>query len=124
RVWGWPGHIIDLFAVVSTVFGLATTIGIGATQATSGLAYLLGFEPNVGIQILLIVVMTGLAVLSVLRGLDGGVKLLSNINMGIAFALLVFVIIAGPTILIFTGMGQNLLAYMTDTPALTNWIRR
>ncbi|MBO6838842.1 MAG: BCCT family transporter, partial [Alphaproteobacteria bacterium] len=67
RVWGWPGHIIDLFAVVSTVFGLATTIGIGATQATSGLAYLLGFEPNVGIQILLIVVMTGLAVLSVLR---------------------------------------------------------
>jgi betaine/carnitine transporter, BCCT family len=124
RVWGWPGHIIDLFAVVSTVFGLATTIGIGATQASSGLAYLLGFEPNVGVQILLIVAMTGLAVLSVLRGLDGGVKLLSNINMGIAFGLLLFVIIAGPTVLIFTGMGQNLLAYFSDMPALTNWVRR
>ena len=85
RIWGWPGHIIDLFAVVSTIFGLATTIGIGATQATSGLAYLFGFEPSTAIQIALIAAMTGLAVLSVLRGLDGGVKLLSNINMSLAF---------------------------------------
>ncbi len=124
RVWGWPGHVIDLFAVVSTVFGLATTIGIGATQAASGLAYLLGFEPNIAVQILLIVAMTGLAVLSVLRGLDGGVKLLSNINMGVAFGLLVFVVIAGPTALIFTGIGENLLDYVLDTPALTNWVDR
>jgi BCCT family betaine/carnitine transporter len=124
RVWGWPGHIIDMFAVVSTVFGLATTIGIGATQATSGLAYLFGFEPNRYVQIALIVFMTGLAVISVLRGMDGGVKLLSNINMGVAFSLLLFVVIAGPTILIFTGLGQNLLAYITDTPALTNWVDR
>jgi betaine/carnitine transporter, BCCT family len=124
RVWGWPGHIIDLFAVVSTIFGLATTIGIGATQATSGLSYLFGFEQTRLIQILLIMTMTGLAVLSVLRGLDGGVKLLSNINMGVAFALLMFVVIAGPTILIFTGMGENLLNYFTDAPALTNWVGR
>jgi BCCT family betaine/carnitine transporter len=124
RVWGWPGHIIDMFAVVSTVFGLATTIGIGATQATSGIAYLFGFEPNRYLQIALIVFMTGLAVLSVLRGMDGGVKLLSNINMSIAFGLLIFVVIAGPTILIFTGLGQNFLAYITDTPALTNWVDR
>ena len=124
RVWGWPGHIIDLFAVVSTIFGLATTIGIGATQATSGLSYLFGFEQTRLIQIFLILAMTGLAVLSVLRGLDGGVKLLSNINMGVAFALLMFVIIAGPTILIFTGMGENLLNYFKDTPALTNWVGR
>ena len=124
RVWGWPGHIIDLFAVVSTVFGLATTIGIGATQAASGLAYLLGFKPNIAVQVLLIAAMTGLAVLSVLRGLDGGVKLLSNINMGVAFTLLAFVIIAGPTLLIFTGFGQNLLDYVLDSPALTNWVGR
>jgi len=124
RVWGWPGHVIDLFAVVSTVFGLATTIGIGATQATSGLSYLFGFEPTRLIQILLILAMTGLAVLSVLRGLDGGVKLLSNINMGVAFALLMFVIIAGPTVLIFTGIGTNFLDYILDTPALTTWVGR
>nr|WP_290929592.1 BCCT family transporter [Hyphomonas sp.] len=124
RVWGWPGHIIDMFAVVSTVFGLATTIGIGATQASSGIAYLFGFEPNRYLQIALIVFMTGLAVLSVLRGMDGGVKLLSNINMSIAFGLLIFVVIAGPTVLIFTGLGQNFLAYLTDMPALTNWVDR
>ncbi|WP_340693057.1 BCCT family transporter [Hyphomonas sp.] len=124
RIFGWPGHIIDLFAVVSTVFGLATTIGIGATQATSGLAYLFGFEQTRLIQILLILAMTGLAVLSVVRGMDGGVKLLSNINMGVAFALLMFVVIAGPTVLIFTGMGENLLNYVRDTPALTNWVGR
>lgn len=124
RIWGWPGHTIDLLAVVSTIFGLATTIGIGSTQATSGLSYLFGFEANVGLQILLIAVMTGLAVLSVLRGLDGGVKFLSNVNMGVAFALMMFVIIAGPTTLIFTGFGQNLLNYILDTPALTNWVGR
>lgn len=124
RVWGWPGHIIDLIAVVSTVFGLATTIGIGATQATSGLGYLFGFEPNLLVQVALIIIMTGLAIVSVLRGLDGGVKLLSNINMGVAFGLLVFVVIAGPTMLILTGMWENVWGYVIDTPALTNWIDR
>lgn len=124
RIWGWPGHIIDLFAVVSTIFGLATTIGIGGTQAAAGLGYLVGFAPTLGTQVLLIAVMTGLAVLSVFRGIHGGVKLLSNLNMIIAFGLLVFVIIAGPTALIFSGVGENLLAYLGDTPALTNWIGR
>ncbi len=124
RTWGWAGHMIDLFAVVSTVFGLATTIGLGGTQATSGLGYLLGFEPNVWIQIGLIAAITALAVISVIRGIDGGVKLLSNINMVGAFVLLVFVIIAGPTVLILTGFGENFVTYLLDTPALTNWIDR
>ena len=124
RVWGWSGHIIDLFAVVSTIFGLATTIGLGGTQAASGLGYMFDFEPNVWIQIGLVSAMTALAIISVIRGLDGGVKLLSNINMIVAFGLLVFVVIAGPTALIFTGMGENFLAYLADTPALTNWIGR
>lgn len=124
RVWGWPGHIIDLVAVVSTIFGLATTIGLGGTQAASGLGYIFNFEPNILVQIGLIGAMTLLAVVSVLRGLDGGVKFLSNLNMAIAFALLVFIIIVGPTVLIFSGFGENLIAYFTDTPALTNWIGR
>ncbi|MEL7129156.1 MAG: BCCT family transporter [Pseudomonadota bacterium] len=124
RIWGWPGHLIDLFAVVSTIFGLATTIGIGGTQAAAGLGYLLGFSPTVTIQILLIAIMTGLAVLSVFRGINGGVKLLSNLNMIIAFGLLVFVIFAGPTARIFAGFGENLVTYLADTPALTNWIGR
>ncbi|MEO0882001.1 MAG: BCCT family transporter [Pseudomonadota bacterium] len=124
RIWGWPGHLIDLFAVVSTIFGLATTIGIGGTQAAAGLGYLLGFEPTIGVQVSLIAIMTGLAIISVFRGIHGGVKLLSNLNMMIAFGLLVFVLIAGPTALIFMGIGENLIAYLADTPALTNWIGR
>ena len=124
RVWGWPGHIIDLMAVVSTIFGLATTIGLGATQAASGLGSVFGFEPTLGVQIALIGSMTGLAILSVLRGMNGGIKFLSNLNMVGAFGLLVFVIAAGPTTLIMTGLGENLLAYITDTPALSNWFGR
>jgi len=124
RVWGWPGHLIDLFAVVSTIFGLATTIGIGGTQAAAGLGYLLGFSPTLNIQILLIAIMTALAALSVYRGIDGGVKLLSNLNMTIAFGLLMFVLIAGPTGRIFSGFAENFVTYLADTPALTNWIGR
>ena len=110
--------------MVSTIFGLATTIGLGGTQAASGLGYMFDFEPNVWIQIGLISAMTALAIISVTRGMDGGVKLLSNVNMIAAFGLLVFVVIAGPTALIFAGMGDNFLAYLADTPALTNWIGR
>ncbi|MGJ8562799.1 MAG: BCCT family transporter [Alphaproteobacteria bacterium] len=124
RVWGWPGHIIDLLAVVSTIFGLATTIGLGATQAASGLGYMFDFEPVLWMQIALVACMTGLAILSVVRGLDGGIKFLSNMNMAVALGLLLFVIVVGPTTLILTGMGTNLLAYVTDTPALTNWFSR
>jgi len=124
RVWGWPGHIIDLFAVISTVFGLATSIGIGATQATSGLSYLVGIEPTVSNQIILISVITGAAVISVIRGMDGGIRLLSNINMAMAFVLLIFVVAFGVGISIFTLTGTNILASFQDMPRLTNWIGR
>ena len=124
RIWGWPGHIIDLLAVVSTIFGLATTIGLGATQAASGLGYIFNFKPTLWVQIALIGCMTLLAVISVLRGMNGGIKFLSNVNMVGALGLLLFVIIAGPTTLIMTGMAENLWGYIRDTPALTNWIGR
>ena len=124
RVWGFWGHVIDTVAVISTVFGLATTIGIGATQASSGLGYLLGTPATLMMQIGLILGITGLAVISVLRGMDGGVKFLSNLNMTIAFILMIFVLIAGPTLAIVTGFGQNFFSYLTDTPALTNWFGR
>lgn len=124
RVWGFWGHVIDTLAVISTVFGLATTIGIGATQASSGVAYLLDQPVTLGMQILLVLSITGLAVISVLRGMDGGVKLLSNINMSIALILMIFVFILGPTLTIVSGFGQNFLAYLTDAVALSNWFGR
>ena len=108
RVWGTWGHVIDTVAVISTVFGLATTIGIGATQASSGLGYLLGTPASLMMQIGLILGITGLAVISVLRGMDGGVKFLSNLNMTIALILMLFVLVAGPTLAIVTGFAENL----------------
>ncbi|MCX4029513.1 BCCT family transporter [Endozoicomonas sp. SM1973] len=91
RAWGWPGHIIDILAVLATLFGLATSLGLGAQQAASGINHVFGIDGGIGMQILVIVVVTALAILSVVRGIEGGVKLLSNINMIIAFALLILV---------------------------------
>lgn len=124
RIWGWPGDLIDLLAVVSTIFGLACTLGIGATQATGGLAYLFGLKSSLTLQIIIILVMTIIAIGSVLRGLQGGIKLLSNINMVLAAALLVFVLIAGPTMDIFKSIGQSTLSLIPDTIRLANWTGR
>jgi len=124
RIWGWPGHLIDLFAIVSTVFGLATTIGIGATQAASGLSYLSGNEFGLFAQIGVIATISILAIVSVVRGVDRGVKWLSNVNMILAGLLFVFVIFAGPTRAIFAGFFSHFADYLADTPRLSNWIGR
>tara|TARA_R110002124_G_scaffold91273_2_gene232459 strand:+ start:1875 stop:3545 length:1671 start_codon:yes stop_codon:yes gene_type:complete len=124
RIWGWPGHIIDILAVFATLFGLATSLGMGAEQATAGLHYLFGFSSGNVTKVLLITGITGLALLSVLAGLDKGVKRLSEINMVLAIVLLGFVIVVGPTLAIATGFFDNLLAYVTNLPALSNPIGR
>ena len=92
KAWGWLGHVIDILAVLATLFGLATSLGLGAQQATSGINHVFGLDGGIGMQMIVITFVTCIAVLSVIRGIDGGVKLLSNINMVIAFALLAFVL--------------------------------
>ncbi|OOY19489.1 BCCT transporter [Thioclava sp. DLFJ5-1] len=124
KVWGWTGHIIDIIAVFATLFGLATSLGFGAQQANAGLNHVFGVPIDTTVQIILITLITGVALFSVLRGLDGGVKLLSEINMGIAALLLLFVLFAGPTLMIFTDFGQGLLAYAKDIIPLSNPIGR
>ncbi len=124
RVWGWPGHIIDILAVFATLFGLATSLGFGAAQANAGLNELFGIPIGNTTEVLLITGITAIALISVLRGLDGGVKILSEINMGLAFALLLFVLIAGPTIAILTGFVDYLGAYLQYLPALSNPVGR
>ncbi|PSL11925.1 BCCT family betaine/carnitine transporter [Marinobacterium halophilum] len=124
RVWGWPGHIIDILAVLATLFGLATSLGYGASQATSGLNYLFGVPLGDTTQIVLVVVITAIALVSVLAGLDAGVKRLSEINMILAVLLLVFVILVGPTLLLLTGFFDNLTAYLTFLPELSNPVGR
>jgi BCCT family betaine/carnitine transporter len=124
RVWGWPGHIIDILAVLATLFGLATSLGFGASQAASGLNYLFGIPLGNTTQIVLVIGITAIALVSVLAGLDAGVKRLSQVNMVLAVLLLAFVIMVGPTLAIATGFFDNLLAYLTYLPELANPVGR
>lgn len=120
KVWGWPGHVIDILAVFATIFGLSTSLGIGAQQASAGLDFLFGIPSTRGTMILLIIIITGIAATSVVVGMERGVKLLSEINMGLALLLLAFIVAVGPTIQIATGFFKNLLAYVEYLPALSN----
>ena len=120
RIWGWTGHVIDTLAVFATLFGLATSLGFGAEQAMAGLNHLFGIPVNDVSKVVLIICITGVALLSVVAGLDAGVKRLSEINMALAALLLAFVLIAGPTLAIFTGFFTNLAEYVKELPALSN----
>jgi len=114
RVWGWWGHAIDTLAVFATLFGLATSLGFGTEQALAGLNHLFGWSTGNGAKVILITVITALALISVVRGLDGGVKVLSEINIGLAALLLLFVILIGPTATIFDTIFAGGLAYMKE----------
>ncbi|MET4127070.1 BCCT family transporter [Roseovarius sp. MBR-6] len=120
RVWGWWGHVIDTMAVFATLFGLATSLGFGAQQANAGLEYVYGIPNNVTVQVILICAITAVALVSVLRGLDGGVKVLSEINMVIALVLLVFVMFAAGAVSILTEFVAGVGAYFREVIPLSN----
>ena len=124
RIWGWPGHIIDILAVLATLFGLATSLGYGASQASSGLNFLFDVPLGNTTQIVLVIGITAIALASVVAGLDAGVKRLSEINMALALLLMVFVIAVGPTLDILSGFFANLGAYVQYLPALSNPVGR
>ncbi|WP_235041732.1 BCCT family transporter [Vreelandella profundi] len=114
RVWGWWGHVIDILAVFSTLFGLATSLGLGAQQANAGMNFVFGLEVNTTTQVIVIVLVTAAALISVWRGLEGGVKKLSEINMVLAVLFFFFVLFAGPTLLSLTGFWSGLTTYVTE----------
>lgn len=124
RIWGWPGHLIDILAVIATLFGLATSLGFGAQQAATGLSFLFGFEATLMSQLLLIAIISALAIVSVVRGMDGGIKLLSNVNMVLAALLLAFVFVAGPTFKILSGFGTAIASYVEYAIPLSDWTGR
>jgi len=124
RVWGWTGHIIDTLAVFATLFGLATSLGFGAEQANAGLEYLFGIGVSDTAKVVLIAGITAVALVSVLAGLDGGVKRLSELNMGLAALLLIFVIAVGPTVQILSGFFEGLVAYGRELIPLSNPVGR
>ncbi|SBS32179.1 Glycine betaine transporter OpuD [Marinomonas aquimarina] len=124
RVWGFPGHCIDTFAALATLAGLATSLGYGATQAAAGLNYIFGLEADNTLMVIIILVVTGIAMFSVYRGLDGGVKRLSEINMLLALALFLFIVFVGATTDILSTFLFGLKGYVTDLPVLSNWVGR
>jgi BCCT family betaine/carnitine transporter len=111
---GWWGHIIDILAVFATLFGLATSLGFGTEQALAGLNFLFGTSTGAGAKVLLIAAITALALISVVRGLDGGVKVLSEINIAMAALLLLFIIFVGPTGTIFETIFSGGVAYVKE----------
>ncbi|KHE00536.1 MULTISPECIES: BCCT family transporter [Pantoea] len=123
-VWGWPGHIIDILAVLATLFGLATSLGLGASQAASGLNFLFDVPLGQTTQIVLVIVITAIATFSVVAGLDVGVRRLSEANMILAGLLLLFIIVVGPTLILFSGFFSNLASYLAFLPALSNPVAR
>lgn len=124
RVWGWPGHTVDTLAVFSTVFGLATSLGLGVEQLTAGLNYLFGTPAVAATKVVLIGLITAIALGSVLTGLDVGIKRLSQLNLLMAGGLMVFIIAVGPTLAIGASVLGGLSAYVANILPLSNWIGR
>ena len=121
RIYGFWGNAIDALSVLATLMGLATSLGLGVSQINAGLNYLFGVSISTNVQVLLIVVITGFATISVMAGLDKGVKRLSELNMGLAAVFLLFLLIAGPTIFILSGFTQSIGFYIENLPVMSTW---
>ena len=124
RTWGWPGHIVDMLAILATVFGLATSLGLGARQAASGLSFLFGIDSGLPTQIGFIILIALVTVASVVRGLDRGIRVLSNFTMALALVLLGFILLTGPALTILMSYGDALAQYVGAYLPLSNFIGR
>lgn len=114
RIYQWPGHLVDIFAVVSTVFGVATSLGLGASQINAGFNYLFDFDVSTTNKIIIMCGITTLAVVSVATGLDKGIRRLSEANMILAVTLLVLIFVLGPTVFLLKAYLQNMGDYLAD----------
>ena len=114
KIYQWPGHLVDIFAVVSTVFGVATSLGLGASQVNAGFSYLFGIDVSSTNQIIIMCGITSLAVISVATGLDKGIKILSETNMILAVVLLLLIFVLGPTVFLMQAYLQNMGDYLAD----------
>jgi len=121
RIYGPVGHLIDIIAVLATMFGLATSLGLGVQQVNAGLSLLFGLPTTPTVQVILIALITAVAVSSVVAGLDKGVRRLSEINMYAAGALLLFVFLAGPTVFLLDSLIQNIGRYVEHLARLSTW---
>ena len=121
KIYGFWGNLIDVLSVLATLVGLATSLGLGVKQINAGLNSLFGVGISTTTQVTLIAVITAIAALSVMSGLDKGVKRLSQANMILAAVFVLFLLLVGPTIFILSGFTQNLGYYLTIFPELSLW---
>ncbi|MFP4513748.1 MAG: BCCT family transporter, partial [Acidimicrobiales bacterium] len=121
RVYGHWGNAIDVLTVLATMFGLATSLGLGVAQVASGLNYLVGIPGGTGVQVLLIAAITGVATMSVMSGLDKGVKRLSQANIMLAVLLMAFLVLVGPALFVAAAFTQSLGYYASVLPELSFW---
>lgn len=114
RIEGWIGDSVDIFAVCGTLFGIATSMGLGVLQINAGLEYLFGWPQETWLQITLIIGVTALATLSVISGLDVGIRRLSELNLLVAVCLMLFVLTVGPTSFLMNAFVQNIGGYLDN----------
>jgi choline/glycine/proline betaine transport protein len=119
RIYGPIGHAVDIFAVLGTMFGVATSLGLGVMQVNAGLNFLFGVEISTYVQILLIVFITGIATISVVAGLDAGIRRISELNLLLALVMLVFILVAGPTATLLSALMQNVGGYLSSMVDMT-----
>ncbi|MBN2619434.1 MAG: BCCT family transporter [Spirochaetales bacterium] len=121
KINGGLGNLIDILATVATLFGVATSLGFGVQQINAGFSHLFGIEQSIGTQIILIAIITTIATISVVKGLDAGIKKLSEINIRLAMLLLAFVFISGPTLFILNGFAENIGYYLQKITVISTW---
>ena len=114
RVRGWLGDVVDVFAIVGTLFGVAASLGFGASQFTSGLEYLKILKPEIWVLLAVIAIITSLATCSVLSGLDRGIKWLSNANLVLAAVLALAVLLLGQPLFVLREFVQTIGDYLSN----------
>jgi len=119
RIYGPIGHAVDVFAIIGTVFGVATSLGVGVAQINTGLNYLFGIPVGVSVQVLLIILACGLATISAASGLNKGIKILSELNMILAILLMLFVMLVGPTVFLLQTFVENTGVYLSGMVSRT-----
>ncbi|MFD9468444.1 BCCT family transporter [Streptomyces goshikiensis] len=114
RADGWPGRAVDLLAVFATVFGTATSLGLGALQVTEGLSLTAGTQNSTAVQLVIIASLSAAFVVSAFSGLHKGVKWLSTINLVLAAALMLFVFVLGPTVYVLDVIPASVGSYLHE----------
>jgi len=122
RINGWMGDVVDVLAVLATMFGLATSLGIGASQAGAGMEYVFGITNTITLQVIIIAVVTSVAVISVVLGVQKGVKVLSEFNIRLAGLFLLFIVVLGPTVYILSTFVQSTGYYLQTFAEYATWV--